>query len=480
MIVRTALSLTLAASLITSSLVACGDDDGADPGGDALGDALDDDGVTFDPWAAPEETDGFQVLWNYRDRSPTSSESDLWIMEADGSLKRSISEIGKLATADDEPLACTYGCFISPDLRWIAIATGPPGVEGGFELALGALAPNLEVSIFKGYRLQNVIDFKFAGDRMFFSRPAGCVGPSCRYDFSVVELSESVNEQIPFLTFPPENVLGDSTYRGRFKVSRDGRNLVMLQTTIRSVAVYLWRDGTGLVQLDFICKYGTQGDCQGTGSEYSDLDPVGFSPDSRWIVFFTFSDRWQRARIYDTQNPDNVQVAILASVPSGVYIERVCEAGMLEDWQWQRVVGDPIFTPDGEEIIFLGENTCRVDGQPQTKAHTNLYRVKLATLLSGKTLEEEDVFSITANPRGDVTANKRTTGFSLSPDGATVVFAATPTFEQNGVTVIGDGTARQRNDREIYRVRLDGTNLQQISNDIAWSAESPTVVVPRN
>src|SRR5690606_33633953 len=119
--------------------------------------------------------------------------------------------------------------------------------------------------------------------------------------------------------------------KGHFKVSDDGTNLVMLQTTIRSVAVYLWRDGTGLVQLDFICKYGTQGDCSGTGSEYTDLDPVAISPDNRWIVFFTFSDRWQRARVYDTDNPDHIKLSIIASVPSGVYIEHACDDGVLAD-----------------------------------------------------------------------------------------------------------------------------------------------------
>ncbi|MFT7582697.1 MAG: hypothetical protein ACI9MR_004380, partial [Myxococcota bacterium] len=41
---------------------------------------------------------------------------------------------------------------------------------------------------------------------------------------------------------------------------------------------------------------------------------------------------------------------------------------------------------------------------------------------------------------------------------------------------ISDGQARQRNDREVYRLKLDGTNMIQLTNDLSFSAESPFVV----
>lgn len=469
-------SLLAALALALVAPIGCGDD--SPPGDDGAADGLVGDGGDVaepDPWAAPDETDAWRVVFNYRSRNPrTSDVNDLWIMDADGSNASSITEFAKL---DEEGLSCNFGCFPSPDLKWIAVADGPPSAEGGFSLKLGRFNAALEVSIFKGLTLTGVVDFKFADDRMFYSTIGSCTGPSCQYDFHVVNLEVNVNDRVKFLTFPSAEGLSGSTYKGNFKVSPDGNNLVMLQTTIRSVAVYLWRDGKGLVQLDFICKFGTQGDCSGTGSEYSDLDPVAISPDNRYIVFFTFSDRWQRARVYDTEDPDDIRLSIMASVPTGVYIERVCEDGMLEDWQWQRVIGDPVFTPDGEEVVFLSENACPEGGAQPVKSQRNVYRVKLATLLSGKTLTEDDVFNVTANPKGDVTANRRPSGFALSQDGATVVMTATPSLDQSGAP-IGDGQARQRNDREVYRVRLDGENLEQISNDITNSAESPMVVIP--
>ncbi|PKN55594.1 MAG: hypothetical protein CVU56_20340 [Deltaproteobacteria bacterium HGW-Deltaproteobacteria-14] len=433
------------------------------------------DGETpFDPWAAPAETDDWRVLFNYRPRPGQPGVNELYIVDPDGENLRKLTDFAKL---DVEGLSCEYGCFPSPDLQWIAVADGPPDANGGFSLKLGKFNSALEVQIFKGVTIPGVIDFKFAGTRMFYSTTGTCSGPSCQYDFYVVNLDQNVNDRINFMTFPPTDIVGDSTYKGHFKVSSDGKNLVMLQTTIRSTAVYLWRDGTGVVKLDFICKYGTEGDCSGTGSEYSDLDPVAISPDNRYIVFFTFSDRWQRARIYDTQNPNDVRLAVLASVPNGLYVEHVCDAGALADWQWQRVIGDPVFSPDGDEVMFLTKTTCTADGTPPKKELTNIYRVKLDTLLSGKTLTADDVFNVTNNPPGDVTANHVTTGFALSPDGATMVFSATPAFDQSGGR-IGDGTSRQRGDRELMRLRVDGEGFAQMTNDLKVTAESPMMVPP--
>ncbi len=476
-------SFTLFFALATTTwLLAC-DDTVAAPDTSAIdpdaGDVqTDEDGqiIPSDPWAVGAETDDWKVLFNYRGRLPTTQDdNELWFMEPDGSGQRTLTDLAGL-NSEDPPLSCNYGCIVSRDLKWIAIATGPPSADG-FELKLGKFNADYEVAVFKGLTLTGIIDFKFAGDRIFYSQKGTCEGASCQYELYVVDLAVNVNNHSKFLDFPPSDLLEGSTYKGHFKVSEDGNDIVMLHTTIRSVAVYLWRDGTGLVKLDFICKYGTEADCTGTGSEYNDTDPVAISPDNRYIVFFTFSDRWQHARIYDTNNPDQVQLSIIASVPSGLYIEKVCDPGNLAEWQWQRIRADPVFTPDGEEIVFLTETNCTDDGMPPDKPRTNLRRVKLATLLSGKTLEEADVYNVTKSPKGNVTANKRVTAFTLAPDGATVVFSATPTYDQHG-DLIGDGTARQRNDREVYRMRLDGENMSQLTNNLGYRAEAPKLVTP--
>jgi hypothetical protein len=462
--------------IAAAALGGCGDDDKPGAGGDVLGDG-DGGGIPSDPWAAPAETDDFRVLFNYRGRLPSNSDqSELWMIGADGSNPQALTSFGKLEDLDP-PLSCRFGCFVSPDMKWLVVVTGPP-TEEGFNLSLGKFNSNLQVSILKGGDLTGVIDFKFAGDRLFYSKRKSCVGPSCQYEFFVIELADNVNQSLPFLDFPSANEIEGSTYRGRFRVSPDGTTMVLLRTTIRSVNVYMWKDGVGLVELDFMCKFGTRDNCTGTGSEYSDNDPVAISPDNRWVAFFAFADRWQRIHLYDTQNPGNAIASIVASVPSGSYIEQACQPGVLADWQWQRTKGDAWFTPDGKEVVFVGENACPVGGVQPPKPATDLRRIKVETLMKGLPLTADDVFNVTKNAVGDVTLNRRIDSFALAGDGATAIFVATPTFDQSG-NLIADGSARQRNDREVFRVRLDGTNIQQLTNDLSFQAESPVVIQGR-
>lgn len=474
---RKAASFGLALGLCAVLVVGCGDD--AEPAGDTGdttgGDTADSD-VPVDPWAAPVESNAWRALYNDRGRNPDNQGvNDLWLMNADGSEDLSLTELGGLKDLDP-PLSCDYGCIVSPNFKWLAVVTGPP-TASGFEVRLGRFNPDMKVALLKGGVLEDIAHFVFAADRLFYTRQTGCTGASCSYEFSLIDLEDNVNIQQPFLTFPTGDELTDSNFRGRFRASADGKNLVMLNTTIRSVGVWLWRDGTGIVELDYLCKFGTKGNCSGTGSEYSDYDPVAIDATGRYIAFFSFADRWQRINVYDTQNPSSIASSIVASVPTGSYIEKACDTGVLADWQWQRVNGDAHFTPDGKEVVFMGENACAVNGVQPEKSRVNLYRVKLDTLLSNKTLEETDIFNITKHPSGNVTANRRPTAFSLAPDGATVVFTGTPTFDQSG-NLIPDAGARQRNDREVYRIRLDGTNALQLTNNIAFAAESPMVVGP--
>ena len=451
--------------------------------GETTGGDTEDTGDTGDDlWSGPTETDAWTALYNYRGRTDfNKGQNELWMMDALGTNTQSVTELGELENLEP-PLSCNYGCFVSPDLKWVAIVTGEPNLDGKRDFQLGQFNSQLQVQLIKDLVLEHKVDLKFAKDRLFYSEIAFDTGTTKQYAISVVDLVKFQTTKL--MDYPSGDDLDQSNYQGRFRVSADGTRMVLLNTTIRSVTVDVWIEGTGQVQLDFLCELGTQGNCEGTGSEYSDVDPIAISPDGRWVVFFTFSDRWQRARIYDTTDPQVSVQPVLGSVPSGSYITHACDPGVLEAWQWQRVIGDPVFTPDGEEVLFLTTNACPVQGETACpigeycepkKARTNLRRVKLETLLTGKVLAEEDVFNVTNNPFGDVTDNQFITGFQLSVDGASIFYTATPTFDQNG-KYLADGSARQRNDREAYRIRLDGANMAQLTNDVSWSAESPKVV----
>jgi hypothetical protein len=462
------------------ALAACGDSGagGVPAAGDGVGASDGAAGVdgagAADPWAAAVETDAWRILHGYRGRLTTNAaESELWMLDADGANAQALTTFGGLKDLDP-PMSCQHGCFVSPDMKWIAVVSGPPS-EAGYTVSLGKIGDAYQVTLLKGGELEGLVHFEFAGDRFIYSKKTSCTGASCQYGFHVIELADNVNEQLAFLDFPIASDLEGSTYKGRFRVSPDGSVMVLLRTTIRSVNVYMWKDGLGLVELDFMCKFGTRENCTGTGSEYSDADPVAISQDNRYVAYFAFADRWHRIHVYDTTNPELGAVSIVASVGSGSYIEQACDPGVLQPWQWQKTVGSAFFTPDSSELVFLGETRCAVDGVEPPKPGTDLRRIKVATLLEGRTLREDDIFNITKNATGDVTLNRRVDAFGLSPDGATAVFVATPTFDQSG-NLIADGAARQRNDREVFRVRLDGSNIQQLTNDISFAAESPMAV----
>ena len=467
-------------------------------GGDAsqISDALGPEDITGptgtgvpSQWEAPVETNTWGVLFEFESRMQGASENELWfgdgvlgsgddfdMIDTGSSAIKSVTDLGGLKDLEGG-LSCDLGCVVSPDMKYIAVVTGQD-MEGGFSMMLGNFNAQLQVSMFKGVTWDNIIDFKFVDDKLFFTKKTDLTCEYyCQYDFFRVQLPY-INERVHILTYPTEGELEQSNYEGHFKVSPDGTKLVMLNTTIRSVTVNMWQEGFGLFELDYICHFGTKGNCTGTGSEYHDQDPVGISPDGRWVVFFTYSERWQRIRLYDTQNPETAYLTIAANVPDGDYISKACDPGNLAEWQWERVPNksNPVFTPDGEEIVFLTETTCplSIGGADPKKPRTNLRRVKLDKLLQGTSLTDEDIFNITKNPWDDVTENRQITSFDISPDGATVLFTATPTFGQNG-SLLDDGSARQRNDRELYRVRLDGENLAQITEDLSFMAHSARI-----
>jgi trehalose-6-phosphatase len=54
-------------------------------------------------------------------------------MDPQGSMNEKITD---LAGLDNLDLSCANGCFSSPDLKWMAVTTGPPDHDG-FDFAIG-------------------------------------------------------------------------------------------------------------------------------------------------------------------------------------------------------------------------------------------------------------------------------------------------------------------------------------------------------
>lgn len=406
----------------------------------------------------------FRIAFTYKGRVPndTMGQSDMWLVRGDGSELQSLTGF---IQADDSDLTCQHGCFVDDNLSWIAVATGPRVDASGFDFQIGRFNEDLVVRMSKAAPLEDIIDLHFAGHYMYFSSLIPGGGSSEQFEIWRVDLLDT-GERQRLLVFPPNELVEDSIYKGRFDVSPSGEEIVLLRPTIRSQQVFVWREGR-LDELDFICG-GTisGGECVGTGSEYSDIDPVAISPDGRYIAAFFVAGQQLRLRLYDLDTPGLTATQDIAEVPSGlVYKQEICN--YRAPWQPAFVGGDPAFSPDGQTLYFFGWADCGAQ-----KLDTDVYALSVARIQDATPIEEADLINVTNTTRTGGPDQIEISSFAFSPDGQAVVFAGTPSFTDNDQP-IPPGSSRHLNDAEIWVQRSDGGAPRQITNDKKWEAITP-------
>lgn len=478
----------------------CGDDGCGSVCGDCL-----DGFICVEDQCVPAEEDEFVVLFGYQGRiqSYNDDQFDLHLLMPDRTNPfypdtpgpQALTDFS-LATADDcqlvveddlgrevgyEPCSCKYGCLVDPSLEWIAVSVKKPGATG-FTFQLGRFDQALKVSMVKGVFLENVIDFKFAGNFLYYTKQFYCDGVHCQYTFHRVQLDPVAPPEELFV-FPPESDDDwpeHSNYKGHFKASEDGSVLVILGTTIRSVRYYMWTGGN-LHELDYVCNQFVNGTCIGAGSEYTDTDPVAIAPDGSKVAAFTIAERELRIRVYDTETltPKSYPLfSIPSEISTPTYLAGACQAIADSAWKFKRVVGDPRFSPDGSSIYFISHTDCGVVSV-ESKVHTNILMMDLASVGDGTLFEEGDFVNLTKNAKGDGPDNLVVESFSISPSGRTVVFAASPKYKfaadpMNPVMQpILEDSPRARKDRELWLVTSAGTGLTQLTDNLEFEAISP-------
>lgn len=485
---------------------------GPDGGGTTGGD--DGGGTGGGECALPD--DEFWVVYGERGRIPgtNDAEFDLYIINQDGgnpldpndteplsitgfSLK---SQTFQWCQEPAVPLSCAKGCFVDRDLKWIAAAvpvptasqldpTSPdydpayeclklsgelPDASKGFSVLLGKFDPTLHVSIIKGAIFKNIADFQFAGGKMFYSKVASCAGPSCTYNIFMRDLEKNVNEEHLLFTFPPDaESLDDSIYKGHFTVSNDGEVVAILNPTIRSQSYWIWQNGA-IQRLNLLCTNRQSGQCIGTGSEYSDEDPIAISPDRTLLQTFTVAEGKLRAWVYHTKEAVEPLWSNLTQVPSGSsYKNNIC-AHMTEDWQYAYVKAQPRFSADGKSVYYLGRSECNDLGKPET----DLLEIPIDVIGNGKPVSANDVRHITKNPKNSTSDNTVIDDFDLCPGGKTLVFNATPNFDKGGEK-LGDDSQTARKDREIYFIGVDGCGKMQVTSSLSYETVAPICVKPK-
>ncbi len=469
----------------------CGDDGCGDSCGECEDGQFCENGLCVGGGTLPDED--FLILFNYRGRIPgyNDDQADLHLIKPDGANPLVDGEVGSQPLTsfyledvgdcqlviedaqgnpvDYEPCSCKYGCLVDKALQWIAIAIKKP-TASGFTFQLGRFDPELGVKMIKGVTLSDVIDFKFGGNYLYFSKLLQCEGLSCQYTVHRVQL-DPVGQPEELLVFPPDNDPDwpkHSNYKGHFKVSEDGEVLVLIGTTIRSARLYMWKGGN-LHELDYICAQMMAGECIGAGSEYTDTDPVAISPDSSVVAAFTIAERDLRLRLYDTDTMDQKYLNLF-SVPAGGYLTNICPNIMAEPWKFKKVIGDPVFTRDGTSLLFLAYDDCALSSS-EDKPETDIYMVDLASVGDGTPFEKTDFVNLTKNPKHGGSDNQLITGFDLSPEGKVLTFTASPFWGND--RMLADDDKRALKDRELWVIGVNGAGKTQITDTSDFEASAP-------
>lgn len=503
---------TWRAQFVLSTLVAslcfagCGSDDPKDSdsggssskdttaGSDAVGgDVGTSDSGPVDTYQPPPK-ENFWVMYGRRSRVPGSTTSnDLVItdktnpgaVENAGVYGMGISPLGtkgkpieltKYSFKKTGGMNCNYGCILSEDFKYIAIATGPPTAKG-FEFQLGIINESLEVFVGKFGKLKDVADLHFRGSVLFYSTAKKCFDTGkCQYSILRRNMDGSEAEKELTLMAPQSDpdvlaIPAHTIYTGRFQVSEKGDTLVFLTPTIRSVKVWAWRAGN-LTQLDYVCE-NPLGDnaCAGTGSQYTDHDGVGISPDGKTIVLVTIVGNSLRVRKYKLESSEASTFSNLVTVSGTNYKKSVCLN--LKPWQHAEVKGNPAFSADGKTLFFLGYSKCAGGTE---KPWTDIMSVPIDKI--GGPISEGDLTNWTNNPREHSPDNLYIRSFMLSPKKNFFVLGASPLYASSGERMTNKDK-RHEKDTEVFVMPVQkGAKMQQITNETAYAADSPICFVP--
>ncbi len=500
--------------LIACLAISCGESDGEnaddgdtksskkDGGKNGAKDTTSEDVAPIDTWTPPPDED-FWILYGRNSRLPGAPDEDNDLVLTDsknpGALTNSgffgcgIStfeknkkciEMTKYAFNKAKGLSCNFGCKLSANMKYIAIAKTAPDKNGLFTYVPGTIEhyPTSKTKFLfivdKFEPIKNVRDLHYAGPYLYYSTPIYTfkTGKS-QYEIRRRNMEDfSEGEQV-IAMMPPK---GDpdanpaqphTTYSGRFHVSETGNTLVFLTPTIRSMKVWSWSAGN-LIQHDYICENPLdEVTCVGTGSQYNDNDAVGISSDGKTIILFAIVGRYFRVRKYTVGTTEGSTFSNLITLPVNAnYKKDVCFH--LPKHIHSHVKGRPQFSADGQRVYFLGQSQC---GGMMDKMWNDILSIKVAAI--GGKIDASKVVNHTNNPRNSSFKNRWVRHMTLSPDKKVFVFNASPTYNMAGAPYTTSTDKRQLKDTEVYIMPTQpGSNMIQITNESSYDVHAPVAV----
>jgi hypothetical protein len=361
------------------------------------------------------------------------------------------------------PCSCNLGCVVDRTLSWILVTVEKPSATG-FAFQIGKFNADLQVQMVKGKKFVNIVDVDFAGGYLYFSQVKYCTEVACQFIVFRYDLGNIAEPESLFLLPPdddPDYKSGQTITDGHFTVSHDGSTLALLSPTIRSTRLYVWRAGE-LVELDYLCPGGMQGDhCTGSGSQFSDVDPLAVSNNGKHIAFFPTSNDGLELRYYNAESGIMDLLPLMVTTDKDFNVESCLQ---IDGSSWLfNTVASPLFAHDDSGVLFIASSNCNHGKRP----FTDIVELPVSTVNSG-IFKEHAFKNITLNPRNDDVDNTIIEAFDLSPDGGNVSYSASPMYKDNG-DPLSPQSANALHSRELWVVSRDGLQKMQITYNSKYS-----------
>jgi len=399
--------------------------------------------------------ESFKVAFLYRGRlgSKFYGRTDLFVMDSKNPQAVNIT--------GDLDWSCQGGCILNPDFNMLGVFIVPDQQNVPTDLNLYLLDKDMKPSAQPVRVIKDVQDAHLAKNVLYFTRKGSCPSDQalkntyCVYKMDS-PLAKSATETELF-TFPVSTQdARNSVYSGRFRVTPDGKTLLLLRPTIYSQKVFVWYDGKVLPVGDEVCHAMTTGGaCTGSGSEYSDKDPLGISPD-RSVVMAALLEDNRDLRLRKINLKTDLSTYSDFYGVNGDFNNNNIKCALRKDWQYTGIDGNLRFTKNGKSVVFIASTDC---GDNSQKWWTDIVKIAVDRIGNGKPLTQSDIQRVTDNPQGSSSKATMITDFKFSPSGKYIVFIGTPLFQTDGKTPVSPAGTRHLNDLEVFFIAADGSAL---------------------
>jgi hypothetical protein len=327
-----------------------------------------------------------------------------------------------------------------------------------------------------GVTLEGAVTLRLAGP-LFYARPlaAGAAGGSRQYELRRRDLG--TDEDVALFRFPPDGHVAGSLFRGAFHVTPGGGTIALLRPTLRSQWLYVWDEGSGaLRRVDEACWRTLGGSCEGAGGFYADDDPLALAPDGRQVAWFVVTEGALEVRVVDLVGGaagDVRRSAVLTAVAPGQdWTRDACTARA--PGQPLAAGGGPRLVDGGATLLFVGRADCDPAGKPET----DVYALDVARLGARTPLAASDLRNLTGTLRSGGPEQLVIADLAVARDERTLVFTATPAVTLPEGAPLSEGSSRHTRDTELWVQPRAGGPARQLTDDGAFTAESPTALRP--